>query len=154
MSFSDTWADATVEDQPDRTQAPDPGLYTVTVTDAKAITSKAGDDWVIIELEGIDGAAAEHQWSVLQGFKSPQQAGFTKRVVRDLGVDIDTIDGTSISDLDQALKPVVGTYHTVEVKQNGEYRNTYFRGAVSTEETLPQEQRAAATNGNEDDIPF
>jgi hypothetical protein len=153
-SFDDTWATATVEDQPDRTQPPEPGLYTVAITDAKAITSQAGDDWVIIELQGIDGAAAEHNWSVLQGFKSPQQAGFTKRVCRDLGVDIDAVG--SLDELDSALKPIAGRYFTVQVKQNGEYRNTYFQGQVSTDEALPAEQRAAAsaTNGNDDDIPF
>jgi hypothetical protein len=155
MSFNDTWADATVEDQPDRTQPPEPGLYTVAIQDAKAITSEAGEDWVIIELEGIDGAAAEHQWSVVQGFRTPQATGFTKRVCRDLGVDIDTV--SSLDQLDTALKETaVGNYFTVQVKQKGEYRNTYFQGQVSTTETLPTEQRAAAnaTNGNDDDIPF
>jgi hypothetical protein len=155
MSFSDTWAAAPVDDQQDTSQPPI-GLFTVEITNAKAITSKAGDDWVIIEVRGIDGAAQDIDWSVLQGFKSPQQAGFTKRVVRDLGVDIDTISGSDIDELDQALKPIVGTYHTVEVKQNGDYRNTYFRGPVK-QETLPAEQTAAAgaaTNGNDEDIPF
>jgi hypothetical protein len=153
-TFSDTWASAPVEDQADPTQPP-LGLFTVSIQDAKAITSQKGEDWVIIEVRGIDGAAQDIDWSVLQGFKSPQQAGFTKRVVRDLGVDIDAITGSDIAELDQALKPIVGTYHTVEVKQNGDYRNTYFRGRVK-QETLPAEQRAAAaaTNGNDDDIPF
>lgn len=153
MSFNDTWAAATVEDQPDRTQPPEPGLYTVAITDAKALTSEAGEDWVIIELEGIDGAAAEHQWSVVQGFRTPQATGFTKRVCRDLGVDIDAV--TSLDQLDTALKEIVGRYFTVQVKQKGEYRNTYFQGAVSADETLPQEQRAAAaTNGDDESIPF
>jgi hypothetical protein len=155
MSFNDTWASATVEDQPDRTQPPEPGLYTVAIQDAKAITSEAGEDWVIIELEGIDGKAAEHRWSVVQGFRTPQATGFTKCVCRDLGVDIDAV--TSLDQLDTALKPIVGRYFTVQVKQKGEYRNTYFQGQVRTDEKLPEEQRAAAasaTNGNDDDIPF
>jgi hypothetical protein len=155
MSFSETWASAPVEDQPDRTQLPEPGLYTVAVQDAKALTSEAGEDWVIIELKGIDGAAAEHQWSVVQGFRTPQAAGFTKRVCRDLGVDIDAVG--SLDQLDTALKETaVGKYFTVQVKQKGEYRNTYFQGQVRSDEKLPDEQRAAAsaTNGNDDDIPF
>jgi hypothetical protein len=146
MSFSDTWPNATVDDQPDRTQPPEPGTgYTVIVRDAKALTAKnSGEDWVIIELEGIDGAAAQHQWAVLQGFKSAQQAGFTKRVVRDLGVDIDSISGASIEELDQALKPVIGQYFSVDVVQNGDYRNTYFRGpATVRQDELP----AAAVSG-------
>jgi hypothetical protein len=133
MSFSDTWPNATVDDQPDRTQPPEPGTgYTVIVRDAKALTAKnSGEDWVIIELEGIDGAAA-------------QQAGFTKRVVRDLGVDIDSISGASIEELDQALKPVIGQYFSVDVVQNGDYRNTYFRGpATVRQDELP----AAAVSG-------
>jgi hypothetical protein len=159
MSFQDTWHDATVDDQPDRTQPPAPGNgYTVAVRDAKAINSKAGDDWVIIELEGVTGAASEHQWSVLRGFKSPQQAGFTKRVCRDLGVDIDAV--TSLDELDQALKPIIGQYFTVDVVQNGEYRNTYFRGTAGPPE---QEQLPAAavgggpgsaTNEDGESIPF
>jgi hypothetical protein len=136
MSFDDTWASATVEDQPDRTQPPEPGLYTVAIQDAKAITSEAGEDWVIIELEGIDGAAPNTEWSVLQGFKSPQQAGFTKRVCRDLGVDIDAVG--SLDELDTALKPIVGRYFTVQVKQNGEYRNTYFQGQVKHRRDAPR----------------
>ena len=70
MSFNDTWATAIVDDQPDRTKPPEPGLYTVSVTDAKALTSQKGEDWVIIELRGVDGKATGHEWSFLQGFKS------------------------------------------------------------------------------------
>lgn len=158
MSFSDTWANATVEDQPDRTQPPEPGLYTAVIRDAKAITAKnSGKDFVILEFEGIDGAAAQHQWSVLQGFSSEQQASITKRVVRDVGVDIDNV--TSLDDLDQALKAAIGQYFTVRVKQNGEYRNTYIDGPATPieQQQLPAAAATApAGNGtaDDDDIPF
>jgi hypothetical protein len=126
MSFTNTWASATVEEQGGN-DAPAPGLYTVAVVDAKAFTSKKGDDWVIIELRGLDGASTDHEWPLLLGFKSQEQANFTKRACRDLGVDVDNVTG--LEALDEALKAAcVGRYFNVEVKQNGEYRNTYLQG--------------------------
>jgi hypothetical protein len=155
MSFDNTWANATVEDQ-DRAEAPEPGTYTVVIRDAKAITSKEkGEDWVIVEIEGLDGVAEGHQWPVIQGFRTPQAAGFTKRVCRDLGVDIDNVN--NLDDLDAQLKTTIGQYHTVDVKQKGDFKNTYFQGRV-TQESLPAAATGggpgSATNEDGDPIPF
>lgn len=167
MSFDQTWHNATVDEQQDAGQPPEKGLYTTELIDAAAVTAKAsGKDWVILEFRALDGGAEGHAWKVFQGFGSPQQAGFTKRVCRDLGVDIDNV--TAMSELDEQLKQQIGRYFTVEVKQNGEYRNTYIQGTVSPESfTLQQQgeipvtdeppagaQLAAAPAGNDDDIPF
>lgn len=159
MSFSSTWPTATA-DAPAGGDAPDPGLYTVAVIDAKAFTSKKGDDWVVVELRAIGGPAADHEWPLLLGFKSQEQANFTKRACRDLGVDVDNIAG--LDELDGALKQTaVGRYFNVEVKQNGEFRNTYLQGpAEGVQGDLDDAGPASAPNGggeglaDDDDIPF
>lgn len=160
MSFQDTWANAPVDTDREAGEPPEPAIYTVELTDAAAVTSKTnGKDWVILEFRAIGEPIDGHTWKVFQGFGSPQQAGFTKRVCRDIGVDTDnTID---LAGLDEQLKLQVGRYFTVEVKQNGEFRNTYIRGTVSPDSfTLPQNTpnggdvpAAPAAAGN-DDIPF
>lgn len=171
MSFQDTWANAPATDNAEQGNPPDPAIYTVELTDAAAVTAKAtGKDWVILEVRAIGGDTDGHTWKVFHGFSSPQQAGFTKRVCRDLGVDTDTV--ADLAGLDDQLKLQVGRYFTVEVKQNGEYRNTYFQGAVdpSSFTLQPQadevkdalddaQQRLAAAAANTadekpEDIPF
>lgn len=176
MSFDQTWGNAPVAEQFDPSQPPEPGIYTVVVRETKAFKSAAGDDTVVIELEGIDGAAAQREWSVLQGFKSEKQASFTKRVCQDLGVDIASV--LSLDDLDTKLKEAaVGNYFTVEVKRNGNYTNTYITGRATSEPVAGDvptdmdgpavqqkldeaQQRLAATptantpEENPEDIPF
>jgi hypothetical protein len=126
----------------------------VTLTDATALTSKAGNDGVLLKFKTTDG----YEWAVWQGFKSEAQSAMTWSQVSQLGVD-----PMQISDLEQlntALKPHVGTYYDVTVKTNGDYRNTTVDGVSLGENPGVQQQvangapAAAATAGAVDDPPF
>lgn len=148
MGFNDTWHDA----DPDavggeKTQPPEPGLYTVTLMDGAAFTSKRGDDWMRISIEDV---ATRHAWDVLFGFGSQAAANVAKNQARELGVDVN--QATSLEALDTQLKQQLGQYLEVEVVQDGEYRNSYVRGRA---ESLGAAIPAAVTGADDSsDTPF
>jgi hypothetical protein len=153
--FASTWGNADPDAVNESGEPPEPGLYTVAVTDAKAFTSKKNEDWVVIDLQAIGGQADEHEWPLLLGFRSQQQVNFTKRACRDLGVDVDNVTG--LAELDTALKEIVGRYFDVEVKQNGDYRNTYIQGpSEGVQGDLPGDLAPTPVSAvtDDDDIPF
>lgn len=126
---SDAWKNATTDQLPEN-EPPEPGNYMVTVRDAGAFTSKAGNDIVKAELEILPGNEyAGHRWTVISGFKSEGATGVTKALCSRLGVRID--DVASLGELDTELRGVIGQYYEVAVKQNGEYRNTYVNDRIT-----------------------
>lgn len=103
---------------------PADGVYDCAVTVAEFFESKAGKPFVKIGLKVARGAKNGEEWTLLLGFKSQGQANMTKKTVRGLGVDVDAV--SSWDELNQKMDHVVGQYFTVEVKTNGEFRNTYI----------------------------
>lgn len=152
MSFDSTWstADPDAVGNIDNAEPPEPGVYDVTLIGAGAFTSKKQEDWVKLLWRRMpDG----HEWPVLLGFASEKGANFTKRECRELGVNVDTVG--SLDELDTAVKAYVGHYYTVEVVQNGEFRNTYLRGRMSDVPADTSDFAPAAVSGPVDDtIPF
>lgn len=163
MSFQETWQQAAehADEGFQPSQPPDPGMYDIEIRDAKAFTSNAGNDTVVIELRLASGPHQGHEWAIILGFGSEGAAKVAAAQCSRLGVHVK--DVASLDELDRALKQHVGEYHTVEVKQNGQYRNTWLQGQITTAppaSDVPVDttdfQPAAAPAGNvpPDDIPF
>jgi hypothetical protein len=136
------------EDQP-----PGIGLFDVSLAEARAFTSKAGKDTVVLKWElNTDG----HTWPQLLGFASQAAANFTANQIRELGADPSSC--TTLEQLNDELQRFVGLYYTVEVVQNGEYLNTYVRerAGQATATDVPAMAPVAAAGGvvADDDIPF
>lgn len=161
MTFNPQQWNTTTVDNGGNSDAPDPGTYEVLLTDGKAFTSKAGNDTVVIELRVATGPAAGHEWSVLGSFRDEKATRATKTIMARLGMSgIDEI--ASLDEFDTRLKELVGNWYTVDVVQNGEWRNTYFNGKVDNTPPAPDVpadtsdfQPAAAGGAKaDDDIPF
>jgi hypothetical protein len=124
--------------------------------DASAFTSKAGNDFVKFEWETSD----HYRWTVLQGFKSDEQAAVTWSEVSKLGINPTEI--ASLEQLNQAITAHINGYYDLAVKTNGNFRNTYINGATTqTQASLPTNGQEPAAVGApstsepaEDDIPF
>jgi hypothetical protein len=69
-----------------------------------------------------------YKWKVLGGFKSQGAANMAKKMIRDLGVDVDSI---AFDQINEASKPRLGEYFNLTVKTNGSFRNTYIDGPAS-----------------------
>lgn len=146
MGFNDTWASASADGSGN--EAPPPGIYEVALIDADAFVSKAGNEIAKLELRDV---ASGHEWTMVLGFQSQGAANFAKSAIASVGVDVEAVD--SFDALGSALKEFVGRYYEVEVKQSGEYRNTYVRAGASPD--VPAEMpEPAAVAGTDDDIPF
>lgn len=158
MTFNPQQWNTTTVDSNGNSQAPEPGTYEVLLHDARAFTSKAGDDYVALELKVATGELAGHEWTELRSFRDEKAVKATKATVSRIGLtDIDQI--TSLDEFDTRLKQLIGNWYMVDVVQKGEYRNTYFNGQVSNTPPAPDVpadtsdfQPAAATAT--DDIPF
>lgn len=152
VGFNDTWPNATADGNSDDTTPPEPGLYEAALIVAKAFVSNAGDDWVKLEFRDV---ASGYDWAVLLGFKSQKQANVTKAACAKVGVNVEDVD--SLEELSSALGCFEGRFFEVEVKQNGEFRNTYINGECETSE-IPADtsgmQPVGATHNPDDDIPF
>lgn len=159
MTFETTWANAdpdAVGGQPDK--PPAPGEYLVTLTSAKAGTSKAGNAYAVLELRD---ERTQHEWPVLFGFKTQAAANFAKNQIRELGVDVDRVAG--LDELSDALRACVGSYYDVEVvaSQDAKYDDsTYIRGKAGgtapvsdVPADLPPEP-VPPSGGDDDDVPF
>lgn len=147
MSFQETWQNATADGSNDA-PPPDPGMYDVTLADARAFVSKKGEAWTTLTFRVESLRNKGHEWDVLLGYRSQKQANVAKATVSKLGVDVDAITG--IEDLDAALKQLVGQMFAVEVKQNGEYRNTYVDGPVQGSQTTAPVTDATPPSAAED----
>jgi hypothetical protein len=161
MSFGDQWAVATVNDS-DRTDPPEPGTYETALTDARAFTAKtSGVDWFVIELRVLAGPQQDHTWSVLANLNKEGGVVAAKSMSAKLGVAIDDVH--SLDDLDRLVKVHIGNYYSVDVVQNGEWRNTFIReriaGATMPLSDVPSDVPVPAGNAHpgpvdEEDIPF
>jgi hypothetical protein len=163
MTFpTDTWQKTSIDQ--DASEAPEPGTYDVVVTDGRAFTSKAGNPVIVIGFEVLGGPYNGHQWDELRGLKTEGQIKAAKATCARLGVDVDNV--FSLEDIEQQLKGCVGNYYTIDVKQNGDYLNTYVQGRcetpppasdIPTTDVLPSKEEAAAALAAaeaDDDIPF
>jgi hypothetical protein len=163
MTFNPQQWNQTTVDSNGNSEAPDPGTYEVLLHDARAFTSKAGDDYVALELKVAAGEHAGHEWTELRSFRNEGAVRATKATVTRLGLTgIDEI--ASLDEFDAQLKQLIGNWYTVDVVQKGEYRNTYINGQVSntpaasdvpadTSDFEPATAPGAAALGDED-IPF
>lgn len=123
-TFDSEWNNAQVDgDQQSNFDPPADGEYIVELKKATALTSKKGDDWVVLELRELE---LGYDWTVMLGFKSQGQANLTKTACYRLGIQVDEI--SSLSDLSDQLESCAGGYYEIEVKTNGDYRNTYING--------------------------
>lgn len=155
---ADTWKNAT-NDLPEN-EPPEPGSYDVTVVDAGAFTSKAGNDIVKVELQILPGGMhAGHRWTVISGFKSDGATAVTKGMCSRLGVHIDDI--ATLEGLDTELQGVIGQYFAVAVKQNGDYTNTYINDRITAgpasdvpSDTSDFESSKTETADDNEKIPF
>jgi hypothetical protein len=129
MSFSSTWGSASTNPQ-DQEDAPPPvGKHSVSLDDARAFVSEKGNEVLVAEFRVVDGPHEGVKWSVLHGFKNEKAAGVAKSLCASLGVDVEGI-GPDIAELNDALKPHVGSYYSVDVKQKGQWFNTYVTGRL------------------------
>lgn len=161
--FDQTWKDADPDAAgggDDLTPPPD-GTYDVALTGASAFIARTtGNAMVKMEWRVIGSDHQDYEWTVLLGFKSQKQANMTKREARNLGVDVDNVDG--IDALDDALRGCVGRYYTVETKTNGDFKNTYISdlGPISSDipiTDMPQPETVPAGGGDDSDddgVPF
>jgi hypothetical protein len=130
MSFSATWGNASTNPQDQDDTPPPVGKHNVSLDDARAFTSKAGKDTVIATFRVLDSPREGVKWDAVMGFSSERAAGVTKSFCQSLGVDVDSVDASSIENLNDALKVHQGTYYKVEVVQKDIYFNTYVTGRL------------------------
>lgn len=147
MSFEDTWANASV-DQTDDNSPPD-GMYDAALVDAGAFTSKQGNDVAKLEFQTVD---KQYDWTMILGFGSPKQAGFSKATCMKIGVNVESV--SSLDELDEALKAQVGGFFEVTVERNGEYVNTYVNDGATPGDVPPPDPVPATACFGDDDIPF
>jgi hypothetical protein len=130
MTFSSTWGSASTNPK-DQEDAPPPvGTHSVSLDDARAFTSKAGNEVLIATFRVLDGPHEGVKWDVVMGFSSEGAAGVTKSFCQSLGVDVDSVEASSIENLNDALKAHLGTYYGVDVVQKGISFNTYVTGRL------------------------
>jgi hypothetical protein len=152
MSFTDIWAAASKDDNAS-VPPPPPGMYDVELSKARAFLSKKDEAWVSLTFKVTSKRARDHEWDVLLGFRSQGQANVAKNQIAKLGVDVDSVG--DLDGLDQALGRKVGGYFAVEVKQNGDYVNTYVIGATAGGDFPPAPAAAPVPEATDDDaIPF
>lgn len=156
MTFNDTWPTATVNDgeRDDRTPPPE-GDYDVALVDAGAFTAKSGNDIVKLGLRVIGGLSNGHEWTELRNFKSQGAANATKTTCARLGVPVEGV--SSLAELNDRLKEIVGQYFEVTVQRNGEYLNTYINGPAIPDVPINEPEPIAVGSDpspGDDDIPF
>lgn len=135
-AFLNADPDAVGGDNPD---PPDPGFYEVALIDAGVFTAKSNGrltltmKWKVISA----GPNTDHEWTSLQQIRegNQQSANFFKRACVDLGVNVDA--SRSVEDLNTNVIAKIGGYYTLEVVQNGQYRNTYIKGTTNGQAVAP-----------------
>jgi hypothetical protein len=153
--FASTWPNASTEGG-ESNPPPEPGTYSVSLQDARAFESKAGNEVMVTEFRILDGPREGYVWSVVNGFKTPGAAGVAKSLAVSLGADVEV---TSLEELDANLKLQIGLYYEVAVKQNGEWVNTYVNGSLTAgqvpESDVPNDNVPThVTTATGDDVPF
>ncbi len=143
--FESAWGSATVDGgEQSNFDPPEDGDHVVELRKASALTSKKGDDWVVLELRELQTG---HDWTVMLGFKSQGQANVTKTACSRLGIQVDEVFG--LEQLGEELERRAGGYFEVTVKTNGDFRNTYINGparpSVGSDVPVSQHELAPAT---------
>jgi hypothetical protein len=157
MSFHDSWAKAQVSDGQGgdgNRAAPDEGKFVVEVIDAAAFTSKAGDDYLKIELRVTSSEHTGYEWTELRNFKSQGAATAAKTTCAKLGIPVEQV--SDFEQLDVEMKAVIGYSYAVTAARNGEYLNTYIDervGGSDIPSDVPRGVPAGAV-ADDDDIPF
>jgi hypothetical protein len=159
MSFdANAWSNTSIDGGGN--EPPAPGTYEVALDDADYFTSKAGRDIIKLTLRvthGI-GDTPGHTWDEIRGLATEGQMKAAKATCARLGIDVDAVQ--SADDLKAELQACIGRYYTVEVKQNGQYRNTYINdritgGPVSDiPSDLPAQEPAGELDAAGQPIPF
>jgi hypothetical protein len=108
--FASTWGNASTNPQDQDDTPPPVGKHNASLDDARAFTSKQGNETLVAEFRVLDGPHEGVKWSVLHGFKNERAAGVAKSFSQSLGVDVESVTG--IEELNEALKPHVGYYNT------------------------------------------
>jgi hypothetical protein len=151
MNFGALWQNA----DPDAvgggdSEPPEPGRYGVALIDAGAwVARSSGKPTMKLGWRRIEDS---YEWSDIYGFGSEGAANFAKRMARDVGADVDGI--ADLEELDRALKEHVGNFYTVDVQQNGNWKNTYIAGTPTREVSVEAPDPTAATAAPADDVPF
>lgn len=155
MSFGEHWGSVSV-DQDGQGEAPEPGVYDVTLDDAKAFTSKGGKDVLVFEFRVVSGQAMGHRWDEFYAFNNAARTKTAKSVCSRMGVPIDEV--ASLPELDAEVKRLIGGYFEIEVVQNGEYRNVFVQGRATPSSDLPAQSDPVAvaqmTPESGDDVPW
>lgn len=148
MSIDDTWNSADPDAREDITlDPPADGDYTAVLVEAHAgIGKESQRAFVALTWQDV---ASEYKWKVLGGFKSSGQANVTKGMVRDLGVDVDSLH--AFEEVGEALKPLAGGYYSLSVKTNGTFRNTYINGPARVGQSPAAEPGSPTST---DEVPF
>lgn len=129
------WASTSVDDN--NNDAPDPGVYDVLLSNGRAFTSKAGKDVLILTWRVAAGDQSGYQWDEVYGFGSEGAVKAVKATLTRVGVDVDSL--VSLEAMDEAVKAACGEWFQVEVRQNGDFRNTYVNHRVTAPATPPSD---------------
>jgi len=131
---------------------PEDGRYQVALIDAGAAISKKEKPYQKMVWQRLED---RYEWTVIHGFGSEGSANMAKREAREVGCNVDEI--TSLEELDAALKAQVGGYFIVDVRTNGDFRNTYVAGTLTGDvpiDTSDMQPVPAAAATGDDGIPF
>lgn len=141
-------------------ETPPPGIYLVTVTEAKfALTGESKDKpTIIVEYRTQDGK----QWADVKTLTSEGRIKSAKILMRDLGLDPDAL--TSQEAIHAGLKSVEGTYFDVTIKASSSlkpdgtpYLNTYVNGKHTAGLPTPSptvETGAVPAATSDEAVPF
>lgn len=132
MTFdANLWNTTKAEGFPEN-ETPPPGVYLVTVTEAKfALTGESKNvPTIVVEYRTQDGK----QWADVKTLTSEGRIKSAKILMRDLGLDPEAL--TTQEAIHAGLKTVEGTYFDVTVKESNSvnattgkpYLNTYVNG--------------------------
>ena len=105
-------------------EPPADGKVTAALMDVYAGEGKNGP-FISVTWQSLE---TQYKWKVLGGFKSQGAANMAKKMIRDLGVDVDNIAFDQIND---AARPRLGEYYNLTIKRSGKFANTYVDGPAS-----------------------
>jgi len=127
MNFGALWQNANPDAVGENNEPPEPGRYDVALAGAGAwIAKSSGNPTMKLTWRRVEDG---YEWDDIYGFKTEGAANYSKKVAREVGVDVDAV--ADLDQLDSALKAVVGGFFIVDVQQNGDRRNTYVAGTLT-----------------------
>lgn len=137
---------------------PADGQYSAMLVDTYAgIGKTSGNAFVSLTWEAPDG----YRWKVLGTFKTRGAANMTKKMVRDLGVNVDHLQ---FDEVGPAIKELEGAFYNLTVKRTprddgGQWENTYIDGPAQGGQTIapgsePPAAAPAPVAAGDESIPF